>query len=323
LYNLEVETTSEFLEQIQTLLQTYFAIFPNELPQELPPSRGVEHSIDLFPDTQPMPKAPFRLSFDELKELKHQLQDLLDKGLIRPSKSPFGAPVLFVKKKDGTKQLCVDYRALNKANIKNKDPLPRIDDIIDQVHGAQIFSKIDLRLTYHQIQMKGVDIFKTACRTCYGSYEWLVMPFGLTGTVATNMTLMNQILKDYIDIFCVVNLDDILIYSRTVEEHLEHLKKIFDILLANKLYAKLNKCEFLQTKVIFLGHILSDKGKEVDPKKVQAIHDWPPPRNIHELRTFLGLAKFYREYIYHYSHIAIPFMYVLRKGVKYIWTPMC
>jgi hypothetical protein len=171
--------------------------------------------------------------------------------------------------------------------------------------------------------MKGADILKTACRTCYGSYEWLVMLFGLMGAVATNMTLINQILKDYIDIFCVVYLDDILIYSRTIEEHLDHLKKIFDILLANNLYAKLSKCEFLQIKIIFLGHILTDKGKEVDPKKIQAIHDWPPPRNIHELRAFLGLANFYREYIYHYSHIAILLTHVLKKGVKYIWTPMC
>ncbi|KAL7003706.1 hypothetical protein U1Q18_052414 [Sarracenia purpurea var. burkii] len=207
----------------------------------------------------------------ELKELKVQLQELLDKGFIRPSVSPWGAPVLFVKKKDGTMRLCIDYRELNKITIKNRYPLPRIDDLFDQLQGAQIFSKIDLRSGYHQLKVKKEDIEKTAFRTRYGHYEFLVMPFGVTNAPAAFMDLMNRVFKEFLDEFVIVFIDDILIYSKSDDEHKEHLRKVLHTLRSHKLYAKLKKCEFWLREVAFLGHMINSNRISVDPQKVEAV----------------------------------------------------
>ena len=190
----------------------------------MPPKREVEFSIDLVPGTKPVSMAPYRMSASELAELKKQLEDLLDKKFVRPSVSPWGAPVLLVKKKDGSMRLCIDYRQLNKVTIKNRYPLPRIDDLMDQLVGAHVFSKIDLRSGYHQIKVKDEDMQKTAFRTRYGHYEYLVMPFGVTNAPGVFMEYMNRIFHAYLDRFVVVFIDDILIYSKSKEEHAEHLK---------------------------------------------------------------------------------------------------
>ena len=200
----------------------------------------------------------------ELKELKAQLQDLLDKGFIRPSVSPWGAPVLFVKKKDGTLRLCIDYRQLNKVTIKNKYPLPRIDDLFDQLQGAQCFSKIDLRSGYHQLKIRKEDVPKTAFRTRYGHYEFLVMSFGLTNAPAAFMDLMNRVFRPYLDRFVIVFIDDIMVYSRSEQEHAEHLHRVLQTLREHKLYAKFSKCEFWLSSVVFLGHVVSKEGISVD-----------------------------------------------------------
>ena len=225
------------------VIQEYDDVFPDEIP-ELPPRREVEFSIDLQPGTRPISKAPYRMGLAEMEELKKQLEDLLDKGYIRPSVSPWGALVLFVKKKDGSLRMCIDYRDLNNVTVKNKYPLPRIDDLFDQLQGAAVFSKIDLRSGYHQLRVSDDDVSKTAFRTRYGHYEFLVMPFGLTNAQAVFMDLMNRIFRPYLDSFVVVFIDDILIYSRTREEHAEHLRIVLNILRENQLYAKLSKCEF-------------------------------------------------------------------------------
>ena len=204
-------------------------VFPDELPG-LPPDREIEFAIDLAPGTEPVSKAPYRMAPVEMKELATQLQDLLEKGVIRPSVSPWGAPMLFVKKKDGSMRLCIDYRELNKLTIKNKYPLPRIDDLFDQLKGAVCFSKIDLRSGYHQLKIKPEDIPKTAFRTRYGHYEFLVMSFGLTNAPAAFMDLMNRVFKKYLDKFVIVFIDDILIYSKTEEDHAEHLRITLEIL---------------------------------------------------------------------------------------------
>jgi hypothetical protein len=196
----------------------------------------------------------------EMQELKKQLEELENKGFIQSSVSPWGAPVLFVKKKDGNLRLCVDYRELNKVTIKNKYPLPRIDDLFDQLQGAKIFSKIDLQSGYHQLKIKMEDVPKTAFRTRYGHYEYLVMPFGLTNAPPTFMDLMNRVFKPYLDQFVIVFIDDILIYSKNEAKHANHLWIILEILKENKLYGKLKKCEFLLDKVSFLGHVISDDG---------------------------------------------------------------
>eukprot|EP00253_Pinus_taeda_P011491 PITA_11491 len=200
------------------VVQEFADVFPEEIPG-LPPKRNIDFTIELIPDAAPVSRAPYRMSVPELTELKMQLQKLLDKNYIRPSVSPWGAPVLFVKKKDGTLRMCIDYRQLNKLTIKNKYPLPRIDELFDQVKGATVFSKIDLRSGYHQIRIKEEDIAKTAFRTRYGHYEFVVLPFGLTNAPATFMCLMNSIFHQYLDRFVLIFIEDILIYSRTVEEH--------------------------------------------------------------------------------------------------------
>ena len=218
-------------------------VFPEELPG-LPPDREIEFCIDVVPGTAPISLPPYRMAPAELKELKEQLQDLLDKGFVRPSTSPWGAPVLFVKKKDGSLRLCIDYRQLNKVTIRNKYPLPRIDDLFDQLQGASCFSKIDLRSGYHQLRIRHEDVPKTAFRTRYGHYEFLVMSFGLTNAPAAFMDLMNRVFKPFLDRFVIVFIDDILVYSRSKEEHVEHLRIVLQTLREHQLYAKFSKCEF-------------------------------------------------------------------------------
>ena len=245
-------------------------VFPEDLPG-LPPDREVEFQIDLIPGATPVAKAPYRLAPTEMKELMSQLQELLDKGFIRPSSSPWGAPILFVKKKDGSMRMCIDYRELNKRTVKNKYPLPRIDDLFDQLQGATCFSKIDLRSGYHQLKVEKESVAKTAFRTRYGHYEFLVMPFGLTNAPAAFMDLMNRVCRPFLDHFVIVFIDDILIYSKSVEEHREHLRTVLEVLREKKLYAKFSKCEFWLKEVHFLGHVISSDGLKVDPSKIEAM----------------------------------------------------
>jgi hypothetical protein len=230
--------------------------FPEELPG-MPPERKVEFAIELIPGTAPISKRAYQVSGPELVELKKQIDELLDKGYIRPSTSPWVAPVLFVEKKDGTKRMCIDYRALNEVTVKNKYPLPRIEDLFDQLRGVSVFSKIDLRSGYHQLRIQPVDIPKTAFITKYGLYEFMVMSFRLTNAPAYFMYLMNSVFMDYLDKFVVVFIDDILVYSQNEQEHEEHLRKVLHRLRDCQLYAKLSKCEFWISEVMFLGHIIN------------------------------------------------------------------
>ncbi|KAL4011131.1 hypothetical protein IC575_028178 [Cucumis melo] len=251
----------------EPVVRDYPDVFPEELPG-LPPHREVEFAIELEPGTVPISRAPYRMAPAELKELKVQLQELLDKGFIRPSVSPWGAPVLFVKKKDGSMRLCIDYRELNKVTVKNRYPLPRIDDLFDQLEGATVFSKIDLRSGYHQLRIKDGDVPKTAFRSRYGHYEFIVMSFGLTNAPAVFMDLMNRVFREFLDTFVIVFIDDILIYSKTEAEYEEHLRMVLQTLRDNKLYAKFSKCEFWLKQVSFLGHVVS-KVSLVDPAKIE------------------------------------------------------
>ncbi|KAL4346647.1 hypothetical protein GQ457_17G011550 [Hibiscus cannabinus] len=256
----------------------------------------VEFEIETYPGSAPVSMAPYRMAPKELKELKVQLQELLDRGFIRPSSSPWGAPVLFVKKKDGSLRLCIDYRKLNKLTVKNKYPLPRIDDLFDQFRGATVFSKIDLRSGYYQLRVKDSDVAKTAIRTRYGHYEFLVMPFGLTNALAAFMDMMNR------------------------AEHVEHLRIVLQTLRDHRLYAKLSKCEFWLKKVTFLGHVVSAEGILVDPSKIEAIVSWKQPKNVSEIRSFLGLAGYYRRFVEGFSINAAPLTKLLRKDVPFLWT---
>ncbi len=241
--------------------------FPDVFPEELP-GMPPEREIELFPDTSPITKAPYRMAFAELRELKAQLEDLLAKGFIGLSVSPWGAPVLFVRKKDGSLRLCIDYRELNKVTVKNKYPLPRIDDLFDQLQRATVFSTIDLQSGYHQLKIKGENVPKTAFRTRCGHYEFAVMSFGLTNALATFMDMMNWVFRPYLDQFVVVFIDDILIYSRSDEEYEGHLRLVLQTLRDHGLFAKLKKCEFWLREISFLGHIVTASSIAVDPKKV-------------------------------------------------------
>ncbi|KAL0556380.1 hypothetical protein IC582_004893 [Cucumis melo] len=296
--------------------------FPEELPG-LPPHREVEFAIELEPGTVPISRAPYRMAPAELKELKVQLQELLDKGFIRPSVSPWGAPVLFVKKKDGSMRLCIDYRELNKVTVKNRYPLPRIDDLFDQLQGATVFSKIDLRSGYHQLRIKDEDIPKTAFRSRYGHYEFIVMSFGLTNAPAVFMDLMNRVFREFLDTFVIVFIDDILIYSKTEAEHEKHLRMVLQTLRDNKLYAKFSKCEFWLKQVSFLGHVVSKAGVSVDPAKIEAVTGWTRPSTVSEVRSFLGLAGYYRRFVENFSRIATPLTQLTRKGAPFVWSKAC
>ncbi|KAL0533871.1 hypothetical protein IC582_028142 [Cucumis melo] len=306
----------------EPVVRDYPDVFPEELPG-LPPHREVEFAIELESGTVPISRAPYRMAPAELKELKVQLQELLDKGFIRPSVSPWGAPVLFVKKKDGSMRLCIDYRKLNKVTVKNRYPLPRIDDLFDQLQGATVFSKIDLRSGYHQLRIKDEDVPKTAFRSRYGHYEFIVMSFGLTNAPAVFMDLMNRVFREFLDTFVIVFIDDILIYSKTEAEHEEHLRMVLQTLRDNKLYAKFSKCEFWLKQVSFLGHVVSKAGVSVDPAKIEAVTGWTRPSTVSEVRSFLGLAGYYRRFVENFSRIATPLTQLTRKGAPFVWSKAC
>jgi hypothetical protein len=316
-----IEGDKPSLEDYPTIRE-YRDVFTEEVPG-LPPRRDIDFSIELAPRAVSVSRTPYRNSTPELVELKLQLREMMDKGYIHPSVSPWGAPVLFVKKKDDTLRLCIDYRQLNKVTIKNKYPLPRIDDQFDQLGGASIFSKIDLSLGYHQVQIKGEYIHKTAFRTRYGHYEFVVVPFGLTNAPATFMCLMNNVLGKFLDKFVLVFIDDILMYSKNGEEHEEHLILVLQVLREYHLYAKFSKCEFFQKKIHYLGHVLSEEGVAVDPNKIRSIMEWPIPKDVSDIISFMGLAGNYRRFIKGFSEIGCPITTLWKKGTKFTWTQKC
>ncbi|GJT06760.1 putative nucleotidyltransferase, ribonuclease H [Tanacetum coccineum] len=300
------------------MVRDFPEVFPDDL-SGLPPIQEIEFRIELIPGATPVAKSPYRLAPSEMEELSGQLKELQDKGFIRPSSSPWGAPVLFVKKKDGSFRMCIDYRELNKLTVKNRYPLPRIDDLFDQLQGSQFFSKIDLRSGYHQLRVHEDDIPKTAFRTRYGHFEFTVMPFGLTNAPAIFMDLMNRVCRPYLDKFVIVFIDDILIYSKTQEEHVEHLRLVLELLKKEKLYAKFSKCEFWLREVQFLGHVINGNGIHVDPSKIEAVKNWKAPRTPTEVRSFLGLAGYYRRFIENFSKIAKSLTILTQKSKTFDW----
>nr|GEY62819.1 hypothetical protein [Tanacetum cinerariifolium] len=289
----EKELTERRLEDVP-VISKFPDVFPKDFPGLLPPGK-VEFEIELVPRAAPVARAPYRLAPSEMKELAKQLQELSHKGFIRPSSSPWGAPVLFVKKKDGSFRMCIDYRELNKLTIKNHYSLPRIDDLFDQLQGLSVYSKIDLRFGYHQLLVREKDISITAFRTRYGHYEFQVMSFGLTNVPAVFMDLMNR------------------------EEHEEHLRIILELLSKEKLYAKFSKCDFWLDSVKFLGHVINSQGVHVDPSKVEAIKSWTAPKSPTEVRHFLGLVGYYRRFIEGFSLIAKPLTKLTQKNMTYEW----
>ncbi len=309
--------------QAKELLASFSDIFPEDLPSGLPPIREVDHEIKILPESLPPSKMAYRISPADSKELRSQLDDLLKKGFIKSSVSPYGAPVLFVRKKDGSVRMCIDYRSLNRITLKNTCSMPRIDEVFDQLKGAKIFSKLDLTSGFHQIRVKESDVEKTAFNTKFGHFEFRVLPFGLTNAPATFMTLMRKVFLDFLDVFVCIFLDDILVYSKSEGDHLVHLKLVLERLRSNRLFAKLTKCQWFKTKIPFLGHIITDEGITVDQSKIDCINNWPIPKNQEEVRSFLGLAGFYRRFVKGFSHIASPMTALLQKNLKFQWNDLC
>ncbi|GBG66134.1 hypothetical protein CBR_g55478 [Chara braunii] len=261
------------------------------------------------------------MSPGELDELRRQLKELVEKGLIRPSVSPYGSPVLFVpKKKEGTLRMCIDYRGLNAITVKNREPLPRIDDLLDRVQGCRYLSKIDLKSGYHQIAIRPEDQHKSAFQTRYGLYEFVVMPFGFCNAPGTFQPAMNRIFHDYLDKFIVVYLDDILIFSRSVEEHVAHLDKVLNLLRQHKYKINGEKCEFGRTRALYLGHEISAEGLKPDDVKVASIRDWPRPQFVIEMRSFLGMTGYYRTFVKNYSIVAAPLTDLTCLDTPWEWT---
>lgn len=303
-------------EEIAEVLNEFNDIFSE--PVGMPPSRGTDHLINLLPDTQPINIHPYRYPHFQKNEIERLTAEMLQQGLIRPSVSPFSSPVLLVRKKDGTWRFCVDYRALNAVTIRDRFPIPTMDELMDELHGAKLFTKLDLRAGYHQIRVAEGDIAKTAFRTHHGHYEFTVMPFGLTNAPATFQSTMNKLLINQLRKNVVVFFDDILIYSKTVSEHSRHLKEVFSLLQSNSFFIRKTKCCFGLTELNYLGHIITTEGVKPDPEKLVAVKNWPQPKTVKQVRAFLGLTGYYRRFISRYAQIASPLTELLKKG-GFVW----
>ena len=305
-------------DDLKALIEEYSDVF-EEVPAGLPPLVGTGHTIPLEPGTIPPKRPLFRLSPAEIAEARKQVSELLEKGWIVPSQSPFGAPIMFVNKKDDTLRMVIDYRALNSITIKNRWPMPRIDDIFDQLSHATIFSSIDLTSGYHQIRLDEVDQAKTAFVTPFGLYEFKVLPFGLTNAPATFQSTMSKIFSDYISNYVLAFLDDILVYSKSPEEHLEHLRTVLERLREYRLFAKLKKCDFNKSELRYLGFIIGRHGLKPDPEKIVAVQKFRNPKNVTDIKSFLGLANQFRKFVLDFAMIAEPLTRMTRKSLTFCW----
>ena len=304
-------------EALQHLLALYKDIFTD--PQCLPPRRAYDHAISLLPGSTPINAKPYHYSPLHKTEIENQVQQLLQVGLITQSHSPFASPVLLVKKKDGTWRFCVDYRRLNDMTIKNRFPMPIIEEILDELTGAKVFTKLDMKAGYHQIRMLPEDEFKTAFKTHQEHYQFKVMPFGLTNAPATFQCFMNEILKPFLRKFVLVFLDDILIFSPSMEAHVDHLEQVFATLRKHQLYLKESKCTFAKDSLEYLGHIIGAQGVSTDPSKITDMLKWPVPQTMTELRAFLGLTGYYRKFVKDYGRLSKPLTQILRLKT-FVWN---
>jgi hypothetical protein len=316
--------SSSTVTQLPPDYQDFADVFEEKNADKLPPHRpNVDHEIPLVPGAKPVYGPIYNLSETELKTLKEYIDRMVEKGFIRPSKSPFGSPVLFVKKPDGSLRLCVDYRKLNDMTIKNRYPLPLISELFDRLKHAKYYTRLDIQDAYNRLRIAEGDEWKTAFRTRYGHFEYLVMPFGLTNAPATFQAYANDCLRDFLDLFCIVYFDDVLIFSDTLEEHVDHVKRVLSRLRDYGLTCKLKKCEFHATSVSFLGFVISPDGVSMDPDRVEAITEWPVPTDVHEIQIFLGFANFYRRFVDGYSRVVSPITSLLCKGQKFNWSSAC
>jgi RNase H-like domain found in reverse transcriptase/Reverse transcriptase (RNA-dependent DNA polymerase)/Integrase zinc binding domain/Chromo (CHRromatin Organisation MOdifier) domain len=313
-------TSQSELQHVPLEYHDFADVFSKAKADKLPEHKPYDHSILLIPESSPPFGPIYSLSDVELKTVREYLDENLAKGFIQPSSSSAGAPILFDKKKDGSLRLCVDYRGLNKITVKDRYPLPLISELLDRVRNATIFTKIDLRGAYNLIRIAKGEEWKTAFRTRYGHYEYKVMPFGLTNAPATFQRLINNVLRNFLDLFVVCYLDDILIYSTTIEDHRIHVRQVLQRLRENNLFAKPEKCIFHTSEVDFLGYIVTPSGMKMNPQKVQSVLEWPCPKSVNDLQSFLGFANYYRRFIQDYSAIVTPMTKLLKKDATFVWN---
>jgi hypothetical protein len=319
LHAIQATETPPMPQDLQALLSKHQMVFST--PQGLPPSHGVhDHSIRLVPKSLSPNICPYRHPFSQKNEIEKMVQELLNAGFIHPSTSPYSSPVVMVLKKEGYWRMCTNFGALNKLTIKDKFPILVIDDLLDELSGAQFFTKLDLRSGYHQIRMKEVDIPKMAFQTHEGHYEFLVMPFGLCNAPSTFQSLMNHVFCPFLHHFVLVFFDDILIYRKTWTDHLTHVDQVLHLLSQHQLFMKHSKCAFGASEVEYLGHLVGKDGIRVDPKKIEAMQDWPHPKTLKSLCGFLGLTGYYRKFVKNYGNIATPLTALLKKN-SFTWNP--
>ena len=308
-------------KQLKEVLEKYISLFAQN-PKRPGRTKLTKHQIDTG-DSVPINLAPYRLSPSERKKISEEVKEMLDNDIICPSRSPWASPVVLVTKKDGGIRFCTDYRKINAITKKDVYPLPRIDDALDALHKAKIFSTLDLASGYWQIEMDPKDREKTAFICEQGLFEYNVMPFGLCNAPATFQRLMDAILAGLKWTCCLVYLDDIIIYSESFEDHIKHLSMVFQRLEEAGLKLKASKCHFAKNHINYLGHVVTDEGISPDPKKVEAVKDFPQPKFLKEVRSFLGLTSYYRRFIKDYAKIAFPINQLLKKDVKFEWTLKC
>lgn len=304
---------------LQPLLARYSDVINKDGPSSLPPSREEDHRIELISGAKPVKCKSFPLSAQHQDVLRKTLDDLLKKGHISPSKSPWAAPVFFVPKKDGSVRMVIDFRKLNDLTVKNSAPMHRPQDLFNRLKGAVVYTKLDLKSGYNQILVHPDDRDKTAFNSYFGHHQFNVMPFGLTNAPATFVTMMNRVLADYINDFVICFVDDILIYSKSLDDHAVHVEKVLEVLRKNQLYVNPDKCEWAMDKVSFLGHIISADGVSVDPAKIEVIKKWPVPTNVSELRSFLGMAGYYRSYVPQYSRVVSDLTTLTGSKQEWVW----
>jgi hypothetical protein len=320
-YNILDELTSagaSVTPEIQRMLEQYKELF--EEPKGLPPNRNMTHKIPLLQGAQPFRLRPYRYTPAQKDEIEKQVAKLLQDQLIQVSTSPFASPILLVKKKTGEWRLCVDFRKLNAYTIKNKFPFPIIEELFEELLGAKWFTTLDLRFGFHQILVDKEDQYKIAFQTHFGLFEYKVMPYDLTGAPATFQAIMNHILALLLRKCVVVFIDDILIYSKSYDEHVQNVHMVFDLLREHQFKVRLSKCSFAQQQLKYIGHIISAEGVGTDPEKIKDVQDWPVPTTVKEVRGFLGLAGYYRRFVKNFGIIAKPLTELLKKGKVFAWT---